>query len=215
MMNGQVMEIRIEGVLKSWDKARGFGFITPLSGGGQDLFVHVSDLVCQGAVPRPGERLSFEIGVGADGRKKALRVRRPGQRAAGKARKAAPRRSWAGSWLGRLAGVVAAGALAYRFAPPLMAAIHMGGGAKHQAAPQVPLQARTAPQAVTPPSTLSQGAPPQARPAPAAGAYHCDTRTHCSQMTSCEEATYFLRNCPGTQMDGDGDGIPCERQLCE
>ena len=42
----------------------------------------------------------------------------------------------------------------------------------------------------------------------------CDGRTHCSQMTSCEEATYFLRNCPGTQMDGEGDGVPCERQWC-
>lgn len=45
--------------------------------------------------------------------------------------------------------------------------------------------------------------------------FKCDGRTHCSQMTSCEEATYFLRNCPGTKMDGDGDGIPCERQLCQ
>ena len=42
----------------------------------------------------------------------------------------------------------------------------------------------------------------------------CDGRTHCSQMSSCEEATYFLRNCPGTQMDGEGDGVPCERQWC-
>ena len=42
----------------------------------------------------------------------------------------------------------------------------------------------------------------------------CDGRTHCSQMTSCSEAAWFLRNCPGTQMDGDGDGVPCERQWC-
>lgn len=47
-----------------------------------------------------------------------------------------------------------------------------------------------------------------------AAKYRCDGRTHCSQMTSCEEATFFLRNCPGTKMDGDNDGIPCERQLC-
>jgi hypothetical protein len=46
------------------------------------------------------------------------------------------------------------------------------------------------------------------------GRFKCDGRTRCSQMTSCEEATYFLENCPGTQMDGDGDGIPCERQWC-
>ncbi|MBL8355675.1 MAG: excalibur calcium-binding domain-containing protein [Delftia acidovorans] len=44
--------------------------------------------------------------------------------------------------------------------------------------------------------------------------YSCDGRMHCSQMTSCEEAKFFLRNCPNTKMDGDGDGIPCERQLC-
>ena len=45
--------------------------------------------------------------------------------------------------------------------------------------------------------------------------YRCDGRTHCSQMTSCEEAQFFLDNCPGTAMDGDNDGIPCEKQWCQ
>ncbi len=44
--------------------------------------------------------------------------------------------------------------------------------------------------------------------------FECDDRDHCSQMTSCEEATYFLNNYPGARMDGDGDGIACERQFC-
>ena len=44
--------------------------------------------------------------------------------------------------------------------------------------------------------------------------YACDGRIHCSQMTSCEEATFFLQNCPGTKMDGDNDGIACEQQWC-
>ena len=26
-------------------------------------------------------------------------------------------------------------------------------------------------------------------------------------MTSCAEATFFLKNCPGTKMDGNNDGI--------
>jgi hypothetical protein len=43
----------------------------------------------------------------------------------------------------------------------------------------------------------------------------CDGRTHCSQMTSCAEAAYFVQNCPGVKMDGDRDGIPCERQWCQ
>jgi len=45
--------------------------------------------------------------------------------------------------------------------------------------------------------------------------YRCDGRTYCSQMNSCEEATWFLKNCPGTKMDGNNDGIPCEKQWCK
>ena len=43
--------------------------------------------------------------------------------------------------------------------------------------------------------------------------FSCQGKTHCSQMSSYEEAKFYLDNCPGTQMDGDGDGIPCERQF--
>ena len=44
--------------------------------------------------------------------------------------------------------------------------------------------------------------------------FSCDGRKVCSQMTSCAEAKYFLANCPGVKMDGDRDGIPCEKQWC-
>ena len=44
--------------------------------------------------------------------------------------------------------------------------------------------------------------------------FKCDGRTYCSQMTSCEEAKFFLKNCPDPKMDGNNDGIPCERQWC-
>lgn len=50
--------------------------------------------------------------------------------------------------------------------------------------------------------------------APHTGPFSCDGRTHCSQMTSCEEAQYFLAHCPGVKMDGDDNGVPCERQWC-
>ncbi|MES1264381.1 MAG: excalibur calcium-binding domain-containing protein [Variovorax sp.] len=45
-------------------------------------------------------------------------------------------------------------------------------------------------------------------------AFKCDGRTYCSQMSSCAEATFFLKNCPGVKMDGNGDGVPCEKQWC-
>ncbi|MBC7657744.1 MAG: excalibur calcium-binding domain-containing protein [Frankiaceae bacterium] len=67
-------------------------------------------------------------------------------------------------------------------------------------------------------STPHQGfAPaPLAVPTPtsAAKAFWCDGRTYCAQMTSCTEAKFFLNNCPGTKMDGNKDGTPCEQQWC-
>ena len=44
--------------------------------------------------------------------------------------------------------------------------------------------------------------------------FKCDGRTQCPQMTSCEEAKYFLAHCPNVQIDGNGDGEPCEQQWC-
>ncbi len=44
--------------------------------------------------------------------------------------------------------------------------------------------------------------------------YSCDGRKRCPQMSSCEEATWFLEHCPGMEMDGDHDGVPCEDQWC-
>src|SRR6185503_427788 len=60
----------------------------------------------------------------------------------------------------------------------------------------------------------SSTAPVPAALSSPASQYKCDGRIYCSQMTSCEEATYFLRNCPGVKMDGDNDGVPCEQQWC-
>lgn len=62
--------------------------------------------------------------------------------------------------------------------------------------------------------------PPPATPVqllrePVSASFTCDGRTRCTQMTSCAEATYFLRHCPNTTMDGDHDGIPCEDQWCK
>ncbi len=62
-------------------------------------------------------------------------------------------------------------------------------------------------------SSLVTESPPVSAAA-SASRYRCDGRTHCSQMTSCDEAFYFLQNCPGVKMDGGGDGVPCERQWC-
>ena len=68
-----------------------------------------------------------------------------------------------------------------------------------------------------PAAAPAAGLPPPLAPvavAPVAADPRCDGRKRCSQMRSCAEATWFLQNCPGMEMDGDRDGVPCERQWC-
>ncbi len=83
-----------------------------------------------------------------------------------------------------------------------------------------PHGAGAAPTAVAPSSPKPAPAPaPKLAPVAAtaqtpAPGRRCDGRTRCSQMTSCAEATWFLNNCPGVEMDGNHDGVPCERQWC-
>lgn len=45
--------------------------------------------------------------------------------------------------------------------------------------------------------------------------FQCEGKRFCSEMTSCEEATFYLKNCPNVEIDGDRDGIPCESQFCD
>lgn len=42
----------------------------------------------------------------------------------------------------------------------------------------------------------------------------CGNKQSCREMDSCEEALYYLNQCGVKSMDGDGDGVPCERGVC-
>ena len=44
--------------------------------------------------------------------------------------------------------------------------------------------------------------------------YRCEGKQHCSQMSSCKEARFYLHNCPNVKVDGNHDGVPCEMQWC-
>lgn len=46
---------------------------------------------------------------------------------------------------------------------------------------------------------------------PASGAYSCtDGKKYCKDMTTCEEAMFYLNQCHQKNLDRDGDGKPCE-----
>lgn len=63
--------------------------------------------------------------------------------------------------------------------------------------------------------TAAAPAAAQQRPAPPSPAapWRCGERRYCSEMRSCEEAMFHVRVCGLTRLDGDRDGVPCER-LC-
>ena len=56
-----------KGTVKWFDGKKGFGFITP-EGGGDDLFVHHSEIKMDGyASLREGQSVEFEVGQGRKG----------------------------------------------------------------------------------------------------------------------------------------------------
>lgn len=183
--------MRLTGVLRSWNDDRGFGFIAPTHGGAE-LFVHISSFSAGGTRPTIGERLSYELGRGKDGKPQAVKVlrsaigdmpetvKRPDKRAS----------STSNSMRSMLvfALLVVGGAFGYN---------------------RYKLYERRFALEQTPVAT-----PAVAVETNITGTFRCDGRTMCSQMTSCAEAKWFINNCPGTRMDGNHDGTPCEQQWC-
>ncbi len=177
--------MRAEGTLAKWNDDRGFGFITPTQGG-PEVFVHVSAFPRDGRRPTVGERLTFEIETNGAGKIRAKNLLCPDRPTVHPARQSmSRRRSEKPGFFGRVISLV------------VVVALGIYGYSKYSrpVAPQTDM------------ATQSNGQP-------ISSAFHCDGRTHCSQMTSCAEATFFLRNCPNVEMDGDHDGVPCEQQWC-
>lgn len=42
---------------------------------------------------------------------------------------------------------------------------------------------------------------------------NCGAKRYCKEMHSCDEAKFYLNQCGVSRLDGDGDGVPCEK-LC-
>lgn len=177
--------MRIEGTLAKWSNDRGYGFIAPAQGG-PDVFVHISAFPHDGIRPSLGERLSFEIEVDADGKKRAARLQRFRRVAVRPPARAVAPQGRAGS-----------GLLEKFIVSMIVLGLAYFGYAEFT-------RFRTPQQLVAEPPAASIES----------SRFRCDGRTRCPEMRSCEEATYFLRHCPGVKMDGNRDGVPCEEQWC-
>jgi uncharacterized membrane protein YsdA (DUF1294 family)/cold shock CspA family protein len=65
--------MRFEGIIKTWNDERGFGFIEPTQGG-QEIFVHIKAFSDRTARPQVNQRVSFEVELGPQGKKRARNV---------------------------------------------------------------------------------------------------------------------------------------------
>ena len=45
------------------------------------------------------------------------------------------------------------------------------------------------------------------------GGFSCNGKRYCREMTSCEEAKFYFTQCGVRSLDGNHDGVPCEK-LC-
>lgn len=189
--------MRYQGRLKKWNAEGGYGFIVA-SDSGQDIFVHITAFPRDGRVPMQGDELTFEVEPDGKGKKHAVRVQRAGavQPAAAHVFRPSVRHLSRTPQKSSMASKV--GALV------LLAVVGWYGYSRYESrvAQITAVDASPAPASL---AELAQSAP---------SAFNCDGRKYCSQMTSCQEAKLFLKNCSGMEMDGNHDGVPCEQQWC-
>ena len=176
--------MRSKGKITFWKGNKGYGFITPDSGEKQ-VFVHINAFADKNQRPRINQLVSFSLSTDKQGRPCAVNVTRPGEQAPKMIK--GGNSSWSFKSVALLVVVII-----------IAAAVAYSKYEKSRSGPAMRFKASN------PASSVSK--PPSN--------FRCDGRTHCSDMTSCEEAKFFIQNCPNTKMDGDGDGVPCESQWC-
>jgi uncharacterized membrane protein YsdA (DUF1294 family)/cold shock CspA family protein len=90
--------MRFEGFIKSWNEERAFGFIEPHQGG-QEIFVHITAMPACGDLPSVNQRVSFEVELNREGKKRAKNVRLAVSVPAAKPRQRNPAAQWGGATL--------------------------------------------------------------------------------------------------------------------
>lgn len=211
------------GVLVRWNDEKGFGFIQPEKNAAQDVFIHISVLKKMARKPIVGDSILFQTEVQNDGKRKAVIASIEG--VAVVAASSAPRTDSHSHVQSRnenfnfnnkdKAHDHSPRKSSFNTIIPLLiiVAIVIFGFKQYQefneapAIDEVPVLTN---EDIQPIPMYETKVRTQATPR-----FQCEAgKIHCSHMSSCAEATFYIQHCPNTQMDGDDDGIPCERQWC-
>ncbi len=165
---------------------KGFGFIES-SNGKSDIFIHVSALKRTNRRPVVGDLIRYQLHSDNNGKNRAVNAKIEGiaEIRPSRSNRGKIKNGYPNTWLSKLVTIVVL---------ILIGAIAYKEFFEKNKLFETPTAVISAPLEQT--------------------NYSCDGKIYCSEMTSCEEAEFYLNTCPGNKMDGDGDGIPCERQWC-
>ncbi|WP_303046088.1 cold shock domain-containing protein [Shewanella sp. UCD-KL21] len=198
------------GRLVRWNSSKGFGFIEP-DEGGKDVFIHISTLKHMARKPIKGDQIEYIVAQQTDGKIKASQAQIVG--VATKADSHAHQNSTRNnsgkktSPIKMQKATTASGTMSRIVIILIVIAIGRFAIQAYHDVTNAPSQSSQVQPATIDNKTLDS---PRA-----STQFSCEAgKTHCSHMQSCEEAIFYINHCPDTQMDGNGDGVPCERQFC-
>ncbi|MGJ0486003.1 MAG: cold shock domain-containing protein [Methylomicrobium sp.] len=195
------------GKLVRWIDDKGFGFIKPATGG-KDIFIHISALRGMSRPPKVGDTLHYQTEADASGKLRAIHARIEGVPKELSLEPVTRKRELATGPAGydrpqkkpqqRInQSQKRRGSLPFLFLLLIVGGVSAYDKWGHYSAEIVD-------QPAVQPVVESVMSEPH---------FQCQGKVYCSEMTSREEAEFYLANCPGMKMDGDGDGVPCENQF--
>lgn len=183
----------MQGKLKSWNDEKGFGFIT-CEGEDKDIFIHISAFSRTARRPKKGDSVNFNIAYGQNGKNQAVDANIQG------AKKESNYHKITHSDVTKMRRKTMKKASIFILLLVIVGTIFKA----FMSSSNVHVNHSPSENMFNPVGTDSDHTK-----------FECTGKIYCSEMTSCEEATFYLNNCPNTRIDGNGDGIPCERQWCQ
>lgn len=203
--------MRYHGTIMRWDYELGFGFIKEEQTKAE-IFAHIGEFETENPPPRDGETVSFEIVSNQRGTEEAKNIeylnrRRTPTAVAAESGGDAPKNlnRWLAGMAAALIGIPLLGAAGYYgldYWQTYRASQTNNAVVVDEVAEKMIAERRAWKEAV---EATEKSRPPSA--------FRCDGRQYCSQMKSYEEAKFFLKHCPNVKMDGDKNGVPCEKQF--
>ena len=194
-----------KGTLVRWIENKGFGFIKP-DNGKSDIFIHVSALREMISPPVIGDVIYSETGFGDNGKVRAINAKIEGVPPAlsltpirQKSKSIKEHKAETRSRISYLTTRYNRPKDRFNFFSILsiiIAAVFIFNKLSNRNSHRIKQIAET-----------------EALPLESTQHFQCEGKVYCSEMSSYEEALFYLNNCPGTKMDGDNDGEPCERQF--